>query len=109
MRSRPLPDPGSTTQRVILAGDIGGTKINLALFKRVGPGRVGPPIDPESHKSTEFGSFEELSGATTNASTVGLGPSRRTVNVTEDANSHRNPGPKRNETDPLPSSRSSRS
>ena len=45
---------------MILAGDIGGTKINLALFKRVGPGRVGPPIDPESHKSTEFGSFEEL-------------------------------------------------
>ncbi|HEY6221868.1 MAG TPA: glucokinase [Candidatus Eisenbacteria bacterium] len=45
---------------MILAGDIGGTKINLALFERIGPGRVGPPIDPESHKSTGFGSFEEL-------------------------------------------------
>ena len=45
---------------MILAGDIGGTKINLALFERVGPGRVGPPIGPESHKSSGFGSFEEL-------------------------------------------------
>jgi glucokinase len=45
---------------VILAGDIGGTKINLALFERLGPGRVGPPIGPESHKSAGFGSFEEL-------------------------------------------------
>jgi glucokinase len=45
---------------VILAGDIGGTKINLALFERIGPGRVGPPIDPESHKSADTGSFEEL-------------------------------------------------
>ncbi|HYR69430.1 MAG TPA: glucokinase [Candidatus Dormibacteraeota bacterium] len=45
---------------MILAGDIGGTKINLALFECIGPGRVGHPIDPESHKSTGFGSFEEL-------------------------------------------------
>lgn len=45
---------------MILAGDIGGTKINLALFRPVAPGRVGPPIDPESHKSNAFGSFEEL-------------------------------------------------
>lgn len=45
---------------MILAGDIGGTKSNLALFRRIGPGRVGPPIDPESHKSAAFGSFEEL-------------------------------------------------
>ncbi len=45
---------------MILAGDIGGTKINLALFRCLAPGRVGPPIDPESHKSTNFGSFEEL-------------------------------------------------
>jgi glucokinase len=45
---------------VILAGDIGGTKINVARFERIGPGRVGPPIDPESHKSSAFASFEEL-------------------------------------------------
>ncbi len=45
---------------MILAGDIGGTKINLALFERVGPGRIGPPIDSESHKSADFASFEEL-------------------------------------------------
>jgi len=45
---------------VILAGDIGGTKVNLALFERVGPGRVGPPINPESHRIAAFGSFEEL-------------------------------------------------
>jgi len=45
---------------VILAGDIGGTKVNLALFERVGPGRVGPPIYPESHRIAAFGSFEEL-------------------------------------------------
>jgi glucokinase len=45
---------------VILAGDIGGTKVNLALFESIGPGRVGPPIHPESHKSAAFGSFEEL-------------------------------------------------
>lgn len=45
---------------MILAGDIGGTKINLARFEYVGPGQVGPPIDPESHRSAGFGSFAEL-------------------------------------------------
>src|ERR1700752_881040 len=59
-RSRALPHPGAAPPSVILAGDIGGTKINLARFQRVGPGRVAPPMDPETHKSTAFGSFEEL-------------------------------------------------
>jgi len=44
---------------VILAGDIGGTKINLALFRPQGR-RAGGAIDPESHKSAEFASFEDL-------------------------------------------------
>ncbi len=45
---------------MILAGDIGGTKTNLALFEREGVGRVGPVRDPESFRSADFGSLAEL-------------------------------------------------
>lgn len=45
---------------MILAGDIGGTKANLALFETNGAGRLGPALHPESHRGADFPSLERL-------------------------------------------------
>lgn len=45
---------------MILAGDVGGTKTNLALFKPLGGGRVGPPLSAESIRSGAFPTLEAL-------------------------------------------------
>ena len=45
---------------MILAGDIGGTKANLALFDTVGPGRISAPHHPETHRCADYPTFEAL-------------------------------------------------
>ena len=45
---------------MILAGDVGGTKTNLALFESLGGGRVGPPKSAESIRSAAFPALEAL-------------------------------------------------
>lgn len=45
---------------MILAGDVGGTKTNLALFEPSGAGRVGPPVSAESIRSSAFPALEAL-------------------------------------------------
>jgi glucokinase len=44
---------------MIIAGDIGGTKTNVALFE-VGGGRVGKPLAQHSYPSARFGSLEDI-------------------------------------------------
>jgi glucokinase len=44
----------------ILAGDIGGTKSNLALVARVEHGRIGPPEHCETYLGADFPTFEEM-------------------------------------------------
>lgn len=48
---------------MILAGDIGGTKANLALFETNGAGRLGPALHPESHRAADFPSLDRLLAA----------------------------------------------
>lgn len=45
---------------MILAGDIGGTKANLALFEGEGAGRVSPPRDSETYRCHDYPTFESL-------------------------------------------------
>lgn len=45
---------------LILAGDAGGTKTNLALVPAAGRGRIGAPVALESYTSADFGSLEEM-------------------------------------------------
>ena len=45
---------------MILAGDVGGTKTNLALFESDGPGRISLPRNPESYRCADFPTFEAL-------------------------------------------------
>src|SRR5262249_36288340 len=45
---------------MILAGDIGGTKANLALFEGGRGGRIGAPRDSETYRCRDFPPFEEL-------------------------------------------------
>lgn len=45
---------------MILAGDIGGTNASLALFERNGSGRLGRPLEAESHRSADFPSLVAL-------------------------------------------------
>jgi len=45
---------------MILAGDIGGTKANLALFEGERGGRIGSPRDSETYRCHEFPTFEGL-------------------------------------------------
>ena len=44
---------------MIIAGDIGGTKTNVALFE-VGDGRVGEPLAQQSYPSARFDSLEDI-------------------------------------------------
>jgi glucokinase len=44
---------------MIIAGDIGGTKTNVALFE-VGDGRVGEPLSQQSYPSARFDSLEDI-------------------------------------------------
>jgi glucokinase len=44
---------------MIIAGDIGGTKTNVALFE-VGEGRVGKPVAQHSYPSARFDSLEDI-------------------------------------------------
>ncbi|HEX7314222.1 MAG TPA: glucokinase [Pyrinomonadaceae bacterium] len=44
---------------MIIAGDIGGTKTNVALFE-VGDGRVGAPLAQQSFPSARFDSLEDI-------------------------------------------------
>ncbi|MBV8855810.1 MAG: glucokinase [Acidobacteria bacterium] len=44
---------------MIIAGDIGGTKTNVALFEEVA-GRVGAPLAQQSYPSARYGSLEEI-------------------------------------------------
>ncbi|HEX8722295.1 MAG TPA: glucokinase [Pyrinomonadaceae bacterium] len=44
---------------MIIAGDIGGTKTNVALFRAEG-GRVGRPLVQQSFPSARYGSLEEI-------------------------------------------------
>lgn len=44
---------------MIIAGDIGGTKTNVALFE-VGDGRVGEPLAQHSYPSARFDSLEDI-------------------------------------------------
>lgn len=45
---------------IILAGDVGGTKCNLARFESIGARKVGPARDTESYRVTDFATFEEM-------------------------------------------------
>lgn len=45
---------------MILAGDIGGTKTNLAWFEAAGPGRTGPPRGARSYRSADYPSLAAL-------------------------------------------------
>jgi glucokinase len=45
---------------MILAGDVGGTKANLALFESEGSGRISLPRNPETYRCADFPSFEAL-------------------------------------------------
>ncbi len=45
---------------MILAGDVGGTKANLALFESNGDSRTGPPLHAESHRCADFPTFDAL-------------------------------------------------
>jgi glucokinase len=47
--------------RTVLAGDIGGTKTNLALWEVTGPGRV-VPVREASFPSAAYGGLEEVVG-----------------------------------------------
>ena len=64
---------------------------------------------PAGKKVSAFASVEETNGPTTNASTDGVAPSRRTVNVADDGISPENSGPKCKENEEPPVSISSRS
>ncbi|MFL6332213.1 MAG: glucokinase [Pyrinomonadaceae bacterium] len=44
---------------MIIAGDIGGTKTNVALFE-VGGGKVGPPLAQDSYPSARYDSLEDI-------------------------------------------------
>lgn len=44
---------------MIIAGDIGGTKTNVALFE-VGDGKVGAPLAQQSYPSARFDSLEDI-------------------------------------------------
>lgn len=57
---------------MILAVDIGGTKTNLAQFKLLGPGRVGPPHGFRSLPSAGFPSLAALLGEYLRLETGGL-------------------------------------
>jgi glucokinase len=52
---------------MILAGDIGGTKTNLALFEEGGPGGVGELVLHQSFPSRDYGSLEAILGVFTSA------------------------------------------
>jgi len=45
---------------MILAGDVGGTKTNLAFVPATGRGTIGAPAAFESYKSADFPSFEAM-------------------------------------------------
>jgi len=45
---------------MILAGDVGGTKTNLAFVPATGRGRIGAPAAFETYKSADFPSFEAM-------------------------------------------------
>ena len=59
---RPSRRPGrpERAKPLILAGDIGGTKSNLALFEQAGAGRVGTPQAEASFPTSDFPSFAAL-------------------------------------------------
>ncbi|HEX8355129.1 MAG TPA: glucokinase, partial [Pyrinomonadaceae bacterium] len=46
---------------MIIAGDIGGTKTNVALFRAEGS-RVGRPVVQQSFPSARYGSLEDILG-----------------------------------------------
>ena len=48
---------------MILAGDVGGTKTNLARFERIGRGRTGPPLAARSYRSADFPTLGALVSA----------------------------------------------
>ncbi|HEY7728374.1 MAG TPA: glucokinase [Candidatus Eisenbacteria bacterium] len=48
---------------MILAGDVGGTKTNLAWFEARGRGRIGPPHGARSYRSADFASLASLVSA----------------------------------------------
>jgi len=45
---------------VILGGDIGGTKANLALFEADGPGKISLPRHSETYRCADYSTFEAL-------------------------------------------------
>ena len=45
---------------MILAGDVGGTKTNLARFEPLSRGRTGPPLGARSYRSGDFPTFGAL-------------------------------------------------
>lgn len=45
---------------VVLAGDIGGTKTNLALVPATGRGTIGAPVAFESYRSADFPTLEAM-------------------------------------------------
>jgi glucokinase len=45
---------------MILAGDVGGTKTNLAFVPATGRGRIGAPVAFESYRSADFQTFETM-------------------------------------------------
>jgi len=56
----PRPDSATTAEHLILAGDIGGTKSNFALFEPAGPGQAGRPHGEASFPTDGFPSFVTL-------------------------------------------------